>query len=253
MLAKKCIIALFALSALALSAAADTPPRFRVESLRTRHGFHWTVEHSRHYAYYFEAGTPAARNFENIKAVLEEDYSQIIELLGAKDPNFVTNAFIVDSRTRMKQLCGHESNGLSVGNVLLFVYGDSTNALGAHEETHILSQLLWGPPRETWLSEGLAVYSDDKWWGEPLNTVCSRLRSEGKLLPLNTLFDDRQFAGNSEAVTYPEAGSLVRFLYQHYGTDAVRAIWSRGTPEIPRELGKSIYQLEAEWIQSLAN
>lgn len=253
MLPKKCISALFALSALALHSAADTPRKFRVESLRTRHGFHWTVEHSRHYAYYFEAGTPAARNLENIKAVLEEDYLQIIKLLGAKDPSFVTNVFIVDSRTRMKQLCGHESNGLSVGNVLLFVYGDSTNALGAHEETHILSRLLWGPPRGAWLSEGLAVYSDDKWWGEPLNVVCRRLRSEGKFLPLNALFDERQFAGNSDAVTYPEAGSLVRFLYQHYGADAVRSIWNSGTSEIPKVLGESIDQLEAEWIQALTN
>ena len=173
---RKCVTVFAVLGVLTLGCFAQVPKRFRAESLHSRHGFHWTVEHSRHYEFYFEGGSPAARDIEHIETVLENNYAHIVVLLGGKDPDLATKAFVVDSRARMKQLTGRESNGLSVGDVLLFVYGDSVKALGAHEETHLLSYRLWGKPRGIWLAEGLAVYADNDWQGEPLNRICKRLK-----------------------------------------------------------------------------
>jgi hypothetical protein len=224
------------------------PKAFRSETLRTRHGFHWSIEHSSHFDYYFEPGSPAALDIARIEVRFENDYSHIVSLLGGKQVNFHMDAFIVDSRARMKQLCGHESNGLGVGKVFLFVYGDSIKALGAHEPTHLLSQFVWGTPNRVWLTEGLAVYADDEWQGRSLHGICRQLDIDQKLMPISALFDDRRFRQSSEMVTYPEAGSFIKFLYERYGVEAVRSLWMNGAESIPRVFGKSLAQLESEWL-----
>ncbi len=226
----------------------QVPKAFRTSTLRSRPGFHWVVEQSADYSFYYEADSPAARDIAHIKDVMESEYAHITALLGVGQASLHTDAFIVDSKGRMKQLCGHESNGLSVGSVLLFVYGD-VKALGAHEETHLLSQHLWGAPQGVWLSEGLAVYSDDTWRGYRLHDVCKRLKTEGKLLPLASLLDDHEFYGTSTMVTYPEAGSFIKFLYERYGVSAVRSLWKKGANGIPGVIGKPLEQVESEWLE----
>ncbi len=226
------------------------PKAFRSSTLRSRPGFHWIVEQSAHYNFYYETASPAAQDIAHIKDVMESEYAHIAALLNAGDDSFHADAFIVDSRSRMKQLCGHESNGLAVGNVLLFVYGD-VKSLGAHEETHLISQHLWGAPHGVWLSEGLAVYSDDAWRGYPLQGVCKRLKTEGKLLPLASLLDDREFNGTSSMVTYPEAGSFIEFLYERYGVNAVRSLWEKGAVGIPSVIGKPLEEVKSEWLEAI--
>jgi hypothetical protein len=206
------------------------------------------MERSVHYDFYFEVGSPAARDIGHIESVMESEYSHITSLLGTSDASFHTDAFIVDSRRRMKQLCGQESNGLAVGSVLLFIYGE-VKALGAHEETHLVSRQLWGASHGVWLAEGLAVYSDDNWRGLQLHGICKRLKAEGKLLPLVSLLDDREFNRVSEMVTYPESGSLIKFLYEQYGADAVRSLWRKGAIGIPAITGKPLADIESEWLE----
>ena len=241
------LLILFCCNSIFLS-FGQIPKALRTETLRARRGFHWNVEHSSHFDYYFESGSPASRDIAAIEARFEHDYSHIVTLLGDKEANLHVDAFIVDSRARMKQLCGHESNGLAVGNVILFVYGDSIKALGAHEPTHLLSQFLWGTPHGVWLTEGLAVYADDEWQALPLHGICKQLNADRKLIPISSLFDDHQFRRSSEMVTYPEAGSFMKFLYERYGRDAVKALWTQGAESIPKVFGESLTQLESEWF-----
>lgn len=227
------------------------PEEFRTSTLSSRPGFNWVVERSAHYKFYFEEGSPAARDITQIERVMESEYSHITSLLGSTNIDFHSDAFIVSSRKRMMQLCGHESNGLSVGRVLLFVYGE-VNALGAHEETHLLSRHLWGAPHGLWITEGLAVYSDDEWQGFQLHGVCKRLHAGGKLLALAALQDDHEFHRTSEMVTYPESGSFIKFLYERYGIDAIRRLWHTGIIAIPTVTGKTLEEIESEWLDVVA-
>jgi hypothetical protein len=228
--------------------AAQVPKDFRPEVLKAKHGFQWREEHSARIDYYFESGSPAERDISKIESNLEEAYSHILQLLGSDQADFRLQSFIVDSSARMKQLCGRESNGLAVASEFLFVYGDSIKAFGPHEPCHVLSQRLWGTPHGIWLTEGLAVYSEDQWQGYPLGSVCKQLRAQGKLVPITDLFDDRQWKQTSAMVSYPEAGSFIKFLYEKYGVSDVRAIWTAGAKGIPRVFGKSAEQLQAEWL-----
>lgn len=227
---------------------AQVPRRFRREVLKAKHGFHWKEAQSAHLDFYFESGSPAEHDISQIEAKAEQDYSHILHLLGAEPTGFRLQSFIVGSRARMKRLCGEESNGLAVGSVFLAVYGDSINALGSHEPCHVLSQHLWGTPNGLWLTEGLAVYSLDQWQGHSLHSICKQLRDQGKLAPITDLFDNKQWKQHSEMVSYPEAGSFIKFLYEKYGMSAVKTIWTTGAKGIPNAFGKSAEQLQSEWL-----
>ena len=228
--------------------AAQVPKQFRPEVLKDKQGFQWRERHSARIDFYFESGSPAERDIAKIDSNLEQSYSHILQLLGSGPANFRLQSFIVDSRTRMKQLCGRESNGLAVGSVFLFVYGEPVKAWGPHEPCHLLSQHFWATPHGIWLTEGLAVYSGDEWQGHPLHSVCKQLRAQGKLVPITELFDETKWSQLSEMVSYPEAGSFIKFLYEKYGMSDVRAIWTTGAKGIPQVFGKSAEQLQAEWL-----
>lgn len=231
--------------------AAQVPKNFRPEVLKAKHGFHWQEAQSARIDFYFESGSPAERDLAMIESNLEESYSHVLQLLGAERADFRLQSFIVDSGARMKQLCGHESNGLAVDSVFLFVYSDSVRAFGPHEPCHVLSQRLWGTPHGIWLTEGLAVYSEDGWLGHPLHSICKQLRAQGRFVPVTDLFDEKQWIRIPEMVSYPEAGSFIKFLYEKYGVSDVKALWTAGAKGIPSVFGKSIEQLQAEWLASI--
>ena len=230
------------------TAPAQVPKEFRPEVLKAKHGFQWSEGHSARIDYYFESGSPAEHDISKIESNLEDAYSHVLQLLASGQTDLRLQSFIVGSRARMKQLCGRESNGLAVGSAFLFVYGDSIKAFGPHEPCHLLSQRLWGAARGIWLTEGLAVYSENQWQGHPLHSVCKQLRVQGQLVPITDLFDDKQWKQNPEMASYPEAGSFIKFLYEKYGVSDVRAIWTAGAKGFPRVFGKSAEQLQAEWL-----
>lgn len=239
------ILAILCASASAL--VASSPKELRPDALRSRKGFDWKIGHSSHFDYFFEPASPAERDIEKIKATMEQAHAHVLEVLGEQNTEFRTQAFIVDSRLRMKQLCRRELNGWSLGTVLAVVYGDTIKAIGAHEECHLLSSHLWGHTREKWLDEGLAVYSDDNWRGYALHPLCKHLRANGKLIPLQSLMKNDWQRHYSDMATYPETGSFVKFLYERYGASPVKMTWQKGSQLIPQAFGKSINQLEQEW------
>lgn len=230
------------------SVHSQIPKELRPETLQSKHGFQWREAHSARIDFRFESASYAERDIAKIETSSEADLSRILRLLGSSQMDFRLQAFIVETRTRMKQLCGKEMNGMAVGPVFLFVYGNAIKALGAHEPCHILSRHIWGRSHSTWLTEGLAVYADDGWQGHPLNGVCKKLRIQKKLMPITELFDDKKWRRLPVMVSYPEAGSFIKFLYERYGMDTVRLAWERGESALPLTTGKSAMELEAEWF-----
>jgi hypothetical protein len=177
---------------------------------------------------------------------MEQSRTRVLALLGERDYPARVTVFAVRSRARMKALIGKEVNGQAIPdrNLVLFVISDSIDASGAHELCHVIAKTSWGDA-DDWINEGLAVYADDSWQQRPLHAVASYLLEQRQLVPLADLL--RRFNEYPELVTYPEAGSFVKFLYETYGLDTVKRIWSGGAPAIPRIMGKSIDALEREW------
>src|SRR5258706_6693907 len=170
----------------------------------------------------------------------------IENLLGTAVDKRLT-AFIDDSRARMKELTGTETNGLASDTVSLMVYSDTINAVGAHELCHVMARWLWGADHGSWGNEGLAVYSDDQWLGLRLHSVARGLLDRGKLVPIAKLVSRGWNKNHPEPITYPELGSFIKFVYEKYGRDSVKALWQRGAGAAQAVFGKPLSELEVEW------
>ncbi len=237
---------------------AGTPT---AKSLKKAKGFSWVSKSSTNFDYYFEAGTPAERDFERIAALMEKSRAGVEKLLGGSFGSR-TESFIVDSRARMKQLVGTEGNAFTFGSlnpltfkieyVTVMVYNDKIKGIGAHETCHVFSHTLWGKAHGLWIDEGLAVYSDDQWQGLPLHSVAKVLLDRGKLLPVADLVDNNWIKKHPDMVTYPELGSFVKFLYEKYGLEAVKSLWQHGAKGADSAFGKNLNALETEWRAELA-
>ena len=123
-------------------------------------------------------------------------------------------------------------------------FNETLDATGGHETMHILAERLWGAPTRTWINEGLAVYSDDNWSSRPLHQSARMLLDRQQLIPIRDLMKRRGFLGNDE-VTYPQAGSLVKFVYEVHGRSAVRRFWHGGAN------AREIAGIEGEWLAML--
>lgn len=175
---------------------------------------------------------------------------RVLKLLGVQDYPHQIHVFLVDSRSRMKSLVGRETNGMASPKIdaVFYVFKNRLENVGSHEFCHVIADNLWGK-REHWVSEGLAVYSDDKWHGNDLHDLSKHLLLNGKLIPLENLI--KNFRKHTDLITYPEAGSFVKFLYEKYGLSKLKEIWKRGAAGIPQTFGKSLTNLEKEWRKVL--
>jgi hypothetical protein len=234
----------------AAAAPEPCPNRLHPESLRKHAGFEWKSARSASFDYFFEPSSPAERDIDTIKKQAEEYRARVERLLGGKPAPFQVDIFIVDSYSRMKALCGYEFSW-ACGTTLGILYGNSINSLGTHEDCHIMASRLWGPNREKWLQEGLAVYSDDRWEGLPLHALCKHLHDAHRLIPIQSLIANGWHTRYSSRITYPELGSFVKFLYEKYGINAVKPTWEQGARRIPQIFGKRLSQLEEEWLSTI--
>ena len=219
--------------------------------LRSAPGFSWITVRAPHFDLYYEAKTAAERDIEKIQNRLEASWTGIEKLLGAAVDKRLA-AFIVDSRARMKQLSGTESNGLASDSVSLMVYSDTINGVGAHELCHVMARWVWGGSQGSWVNEGLAVYADDQWWRLPLHSVARGLLDRDQLVPIPKLVSGGWSKKYPDPITYPELGSFIKFVYEKYGRDAVKALWQRGAGAAPKVFGKPLSEVELEWRAEVA-
>lgn len=213
------------------------------KALHSAPGFSWASDQSPGFDYYFEQGGLAARDLDKIKSVMEQSRAHIDTLLDKKATLKIA-VFVVDSGRRMRDLTGTEANGLAGASTLAAVYNDQVKAIGPHEICHILARDAWGRPHDSWINEGLAVYSDDQWWGLPLHSVSRGLLDRGQLIPLSEFVHGRWNRKYPDVITYPELGSFVKFVYETRGRAALEEIWHHGAPG-------NLVDLEQQWRSEL--
>lgn len=104
---------------------------------------------------------------------------------------------------------------------------------------------LWGKPN-IWINEGLAVYSDDNWHGYDLYQLTAHLVEQNRIISLSKLLKD--FKGTDTMIAYPLIGSFVKYLDETYGRDVVIKIWKSKSKNLKIFTGKSVDELETEWL-----
>jgi hypothetical protein len=221
-----------------------------VKDLVEHKGFNWQSADTANFRFYYEPGTFGEQHIEQLKGDAETSRTRVLTLLGEQVYRERISIFVLSSRERMKALIGKEINGVALPqrNAVLYVFSETTNASGAHELCHVFAKNLWGKA-DDWVNEGFAVYADDQWQQYELHAVAKHLLAKNKLIPLAELI--KHFDKYSELNTYPECGSLVKFLYEKYGRDKVRQIWQQGPGVIPSITGKKLNELEKEWFVTI--
>jgi len=118
-------------------------------------------------------------------------------------------------------------------------------------------------------SEGLAVAHQTnpaagdftpKWSGTPVHTLARQFRDTGRLVAIGDLITSNGFRRFDSNVTYPEAGSFVRYLIDRFGLPSMKQLFAAGTPNdsaiqvrdaFQSIFGLSIDDAERDWLAML--
>ena len=193
----------------------------------------------------------AAKNPEKVKQRIINHYNATKSFLhiATYDPGI--NLFIVDSRKQMKSLIGKETNGSAFYkyNTLTGIASEKVNSIYSnHELFHVIAMNLWGIP-DIWINEGMAVYSDNNWHGHDLYELTKYLVDKNRYVPLDRLI--KNFRKVDDLVSYPLAGSFVKYLDEIYGREMTKKIWKAKRKDITRLTGKSLKELEQDWLTKI--
>lgn len=187
---------------------------------------------------------PLAKRDEAVHAFLH----RTLAFLDLEDPRERYTFAIVGSRRRMKDLLGVAPQAMANPDQRLVV-GEPAALEVAHELAHIVSIRALGRS-ETWLQEGLSVAVDDRWFDQDLHALAHHLQIRGVLRPIRALA--RDFSTHDTLITYPQAGSFVKFLKETYGAAAFKAFWRSGHGDAAKAYGKELDQLEQEWLRIIS-
>ena len=118
-----------------------------------------------------------------------------------------------------------------------------------HEVVHVYAGP-WGFPVALFV-EGLAVaYQTNppandfvpKWSGTPIHILAQRLHVQGQLIPIAAIAETSAFRSRDDNITYPEAGSFVRFLIDGQGIVAMRQLYGSMSNDAPLAAVRAAFQ-----------
>jgi hypothetical protein len=136
-----------------------------------------------------------------------------------------------------------------------------------HEVVHLYSAA-FGRTVALW-SEGLAVaFQTDpaagtlvpRWSGVPLDTWARQFRDAGRLIPVASLLTTAGFRQFDPNVTYPQAGSFMRYILATCGLDGVKQLFGLGATGDGADVvadtfqtvcHRSIADAEQSWLAAL--
>lgn len=218
--------------------------------LLTNSDFAWREDSSQHFKYYYEKGTWADRNIDSLKVIAERSFKICLQLIQRSGYTDTINYFIVESRERMDDLIYRRTNGMAFANanIVCVIASDSIKAIGAHEIFHIISIRSLGATQR-WISEGFAVYSDNSWWKQDLHALASYFKNHGKIVPLKEL--TTKFGTFDEMISYPQAGSFIKYLYETYDFNDVHILWIKGLNVFCQLKNISVEELEKNWLSTI--
>jgi len=124
-----------------------------------------------------------------------------------------------------------------------------------HEVVHVYSARIGTP--SNFFNEGLAVAFqtnpaagdlEPRWNGIPLHDLARSFLNQGTLPPLASMVETEDFRGISSEISYPAAGSLVLFLIEEHGLEAlVRFFQGGGGPTESRSHIESNFRSAFDW------
>jgi hypothetical protein len=102
-----------------------------------------------------------------LKKRVQQHLTNTLNFIGVDTYDKPIHYFLLEDRERMKLLVGYETNGNAnpKNNFVTAIFSENIKSVySKHELFHLIAMNLWGYP-ETWINEGMAVYSDNAWNG----------------------------------------------------------------------------------------
>lgn len=227
---------------------------------------------TKHFDIYYQRRSPAEKEIEKIAKDREAGYSAICEFLGKDSQIKIKLILFEDEKTKWFET-GHQGRGWAYGNTTVEVYNRQEQLDPYHETTHILMGSSGDPP--ALFNEGFAVYMSERLGAHALEdlsggqaTIYERARElkiKGEWIELEELITYTEI-GSLESrppVAYAEAAAFVKFLIDNYGRGKfLRAykelknsnkekVHKRDIKRLGRIYGKSLAELEKQWLESI--
>ena len=89
-----------------------------------------------------------------------------------------------------------------------------------------------------------------------------QFHEQGRLVRIDELLETRGFRRFDSDVTYPQAGSFVRYLLDTYGLDTWKQLYGKGGPidaaadvraHFAAVYGRTVASAEADWLAMIAS
>jgi hypothetical protein len=214
---------------------------------------------SAHYVYHFAPG-------DRVDADWQENYHRwLTEALRTDSPQKL-QYFKYRDRAHLRLITGRDTNGYAdtSGNLVFHTIWSAEN----HENVHALVLNRMGFPPALF-TEGIAVahsvdlamgWLDPHWRGEAVHSIAARYRRNGQIPSLDQLLESNAFRQRGDEITYPIAGSFVRFMIDSHGLVPLKALFAASRYDAPgadirqqffTAYGTSVDTVWAEWLAFL--
>jgi hypothetical protein len=154
----------------------------------------------------------------------------------------------------MRALTGMGATGFAQpsARTVFLVTNPEWRAFERHEIMHVVAGQTWGTtgPDSDWLQEGLAQAADGACAGYANADVALALAQRHGWIPLSSVIG--AFRQQPDVRAYLQAAALTDHLLKHYGSEALRKLWRKGSTPDSMIGGRSLSAIEEEWKGKLA-
>jgi len=217
-----------------------------------------------HFVVFYDQNSKAEQDIDEISKSLELSYEKIIKELKLFPLSQKIKFFLYETVNEKVKETDERAYGHTdrKAKTIFAVYNKEIKCIGPHEIVHIFIAAL-GFSNYV-LGEGLAESMEEGWTTKNVSKSQDEwvrdFRKNNQFVPITTLFDDHEFIKHDCTISYPEAGSFVKFLLKKYGSEKVlevfKALERRGDLKKNLEafkdrIGQSVEEAEKEWLESL--
>ncbi|NVO04064.1 MAG: hypothetical protein HXX09_15315 [Bacteroidetes bacterium] len=201
---------------------------------------------------YFKDSSYTANHINEIEKELDLAYNKILTVLNITSYDNGIYLLAVDSKEEMQKVMGYKiKGGAAKGHDLVFfVYNQNIRPQFKHEIFHLISYEIWGLTNYRLLDEGSATYTDNYcFYDNPMYSINAYYLQQNKLFPFDSLVNsfDHQ-AKKSDVIAYIQSAGIFKYLYEKYGVEKIKLLWTGGFENFNSIYGFSIRQLETDWL-----
>ena len=208
---------------------------------------------SKNYDFYFNIGSLAEKDIDNIIKIQEKCYTDICNVLNIK-PKLRIKYYLLETPELVGKAYGDNEpcNGFaSPPDTIYAVYNKDVKCIGYHEDAHIISYTI-NRPDSPFIREGLAMFFDKVWWNRKNEDWVIEYLKNNKYISIVKLLDKDTFFSYPDHVTYPIAGSFIKFLIEKFGINKFLELYKKNSnyiKHIEDIYGIKIYDIESEYKQ----